>query len=58
MNELDPVKADIVTTEAKLASAETALNDANIAINGIVSIGQKRKQNVLLVEAGNLLLYR
>ena len=28
MNELDAIKADIVTTAAKLAPAETALNDA------------------------------
>ena len=58
MNELDAIKADIVTTAAKLAPAETALNDTDIATYGNILIGQKRKQNVLLTGAGNLLSYR
>ena len=55
--ELAEIRADIVATKAKLASAEDARNEPLILMYGNTLTEQQKTLNILLTGAGNLILY-
>ena len=58
MNELNAIKAEIVTSTAKLTAAETNGKAELILAYSNILVEQQKMVNILLTGSGNLLLYR